>query len=183
MFESTGFATAEDGHAVLAEVRAGAEQLIHGKFAKILDDDFFALGRGIEQLARLVWAAQVAWTDEADQRGLAAARSCSSTKSLLQAALHIPARDASDRVRAARAIHAQDQPSGGVTPAMLPVLAAAVTGGLMDRDAAATVIGTMHRLPPAGHHPAGPWLRLPRLRPSARLHRRPPHRMVGTRPR
>jgi hypothetical protein len=57
MFESTGFATAEDGHAVLAEVRAGAEQLIYGELAKLLDDDFLALGRGIEQLARLVGGA------------------------------------------------------------------------------------------------------------------------------
>ncbi|WP_111767595.1 HNH endonuclease signature motif containing protein [Nakamurella deserti] len=149
MFERTGFATAEDGHAVLSEVCAGTEELIHGEFAKLLDEDFFAVGRRLETLARLVWAAQVAWTDEADQRGLAAARSCSSTKSLLQAALHIPARDASARLRAARAIHAQDLPSGGETPAALPVLGAAVTSGLIDRDAAATVIGTMHRLPPA----------------------------------
>lgn len=149
MFEGTGFATAEDGNAVLVKARANTEQLIHGEFAKLLDDDFFAIGRGIEQLSRLVWAAQVAWTDEADQRGLAAARSCSSTKALLQEALRIPAREASARVRAARTIHAQDLPSGGETPAALPVLGAAVTGGLIDRDATATIIGTLHRLPPA----------------------------------
>lgn len=148
MSHSPGFASAEDGNAVLAELSAGADTVIHGEFAKLLDDDFLTLGRELETLARLVWAAQVAWTDEADQRGMAAARSCSSTATLLREVLRIPARDASARLRAARAIHAQDLPSGGETPPVMPVLGAAVSAGLIDRDAAATIIGTVTRIRP-----------------------------------
>ena len=149
MSESAGFVPAEDGSAVLAQMHASASALVHGEFTKLLDDDFFTIGRELETLARLVWAAQVAWTDEADQRGMAAARSCSSTRALLQQALLIPAREAAARVHAARSIHAQDLPSGGETPPELPVLGAAVTAGLIDRDAAHTIIGTVKRLPPA----------------------------------
>lgn len=140
----------EAGPRIDALIRAVVESvaaLIGAEYAQVHTNDLPAVGQRLEMVSRLIRTAQIEFADDVDQRGLAASLSCTSTRILLQQMLNIPLREAGARVRTARNIHAQDLPSGGETPARLPVLAAAVTAGMLDADHVHTVISTMKRLP------------------------------------
>ena len=147
MGESNGFSSIEDGLAVLGTALSAADSLIHGEYPKLSGNTLLKFGRSLETLSRKVRAAQVRLVDEIDHQGLAATQSCTSTRTLLREALTIPIGEADARVREARATRPQALPSGGETPAVLPVLGAAVTAGLVDPDHARTLIATMKRLP------------------------------------
>ncbi len=135
------------GLAILADIARGIDELRLLEYPKVPGDDLQELCRRTETAARLLFAVQVTQADEIDQRGMAAAVSCPSTAALLRQMLRIPAHDARLRVRAARATHHQDLPSGGEAPAALPLLRAAMDSGLVDRSHADIVVGTMRDLP------------------------------------
>lgn len=139
--------TAAHGRALLAGIAEQLQALGRLTYCQVGGDELQELARCTETVARLVLRAQVAQTDEIDQRSMAASASCPSTASLLRQMLRIPAHEARSRVRAARATQPQDLPSGGEAPPVLPVLGAAVDNGLLDRSHVETVIATMHQLP------------------------------------
>ena len=147
MGELTGFIDTADGRETLSAARAAVSRLIDGAYSRIHNNDIDEFGRELESLSRLVWAAQVRYTDEVDQRGLAATRSCTSIRALLQQTLLISAADAANRVRAARHTQPQDQPSGGTTPPLLPVLGNALDTGRIGADHTRVLVQTMQRLP------------------------------------
>ena len=147
MGEVVGFVDTAGGRVALGAARAAVSELIHGAYSRVHNNDIDEFGRELEMLSRLVWAAQVRYTDEVDQRGLAAARSCTSTGALLQQSLLISAADAANRVRAARHTQPQDLPSGGSTPPVLPVVGDAVDAGRINADHTRTLVQTLQRLP------------------------------------
>ncbi|MEO5834022.1 MAG: DUF222 domain-containing protein, partial [Nakamurella sp.] len=138
----------EYGKTVIREARLRVGELNSCSFAQITNDDFDEFGRKLELLNRELWAVLVRYADEADQRGLAATRSCSSTKVMLQQSLMISMAEAGLRVRAARATQPQDLPSGDEAPPLMPVLATAVGTGSIDPVQVSITMATMKRLPP-----------------------------------
>lgn len=116
-------------------------------FWKMPADDLLALGRHLEQLSRLVYAAQVHLTGEIDTAGLAALKSCSSTPALLRQAYNISPAEATGRVKAARQILPRETMTGPDAPPLLPALGAAVQGGKLDPEHIRTVIDTMSKIP------------------------------------
>ncbi len=139
--------TVERGRALLAEIGAALADLRELSYATLSADDLQELSRGSETVGRSLFAVQIAQTDEIDQRGMAAALSCPSTAVLLRQLLRIPVAEARLRVRAAQNTHPRDLPSGGESPAPLPVLAAALESGVIDRAHVATVLATLRTLP------------------------------------
>ena len=147
MGESTAFATAESGFATLRGMLAAAPALVFGAYSKLSHDELIEFGQELETLRHELWAAQVHLVDEIDQQGLATARSCASTQSLLRQSFNLSPGDASLLVQAARATQPQDLPSGGEVAPRLPLLGAAIDRGEVAADHVRTVIDTLHRLP------------------------------------
>ena len=122
--EGTGFTDVEQAKGLLDGVLAGVGNIRDGAFWKLGADDLFDVGRNLERLSHLVYAAQVHLAGEIDLQGLAASRSCASTASLLRQVLNISAAvprkrevpPAGNRVRAGKQVLPQDLPSGGETP-------------------------------------------------------------------
>lgn len=149
MTESATHPTTDRGRALLLTLAGCVDELRRLAYAQIPSDELAAFARLTESAARTFFAVQVAQTDEIDQRGMAAAASCPSTAVLLRQVLRIPTHQARARVRAARAVHPQDLPSGGETPAVLPLLGAALDAGHLDPAHVDTIVATMKELPPA----------------------------------
>jgi len=116
---------------------------------KLLPDDVLAAGRKLEQLSRLVYAAQIHLAGEVDDRDMAAARSCSSTAALLRQSFNISTGDATGRVRAAAQLLPREMVSGPDAPPLLPVLAEAVDAGQLGAQHIRTVVDTMKKVPTA----------------------------------
>lgn len=85
--------------------------------------------RGLETLTRLVSAATVAVTAQADRRGLAPGRAYTSVRTLLRRALCVSATEAKTRERVAQAVCGAVQPGGDITPPRLPATADALQAG------------------------------------------------------
>ncbi len=142
-----GFASLEQAETLLDSLLTGVDEVIHGKFWRVGGNELLELGRQLELLGRKVFAAQARLAGEVDAQGLAATRSCSSTRSLLRQALSISAGDAGLRVKAARASLPQDLPSGGETPPLYPHLGAAIDAGRIGVEHVRTTLATLERLP------------------------------------
>jgi hypothetical protein len=143
-FDTPGRASSPVG-----ELLTGAAALQNTEFWKMLPDDLLAFGRDLEQLSRLVYAAQVHLTGEIDTAGLAAAKSYSSTPALLRQAYNISPAEATGRVKAARQILPRETMTGPDAPPLLPVLGGAVQAGRLDPEHIRTVIDTMGKIPTA----------------------------------
>ena len=145
-----GFESLEKAETLLDWMLTGVDQIIDGKFWRVGGDELLGLGQQLEMLGRKVFAAQVRLAGEVDAQGLAASRSCSSSKALLVQALSISGGEAGLRVRAAQAVLPQDLPSGGEAPPLYPHLGAAIDAGRVEASHVRTVLATLDRLP----HPA-----------------------------
>jgi hypothetical protein len=121
--------TRGDADRVAAMVADGLGQLLDAEYWKFSGDDLLDTARGIERLARQVYAVQVAVAGEADLARLAHTHGQPSTGALLRHTLGISPGDARGRVRAARKVLPQDAISGGEIPPQLPVLGAALRSG------------------------------------------------------
>ena len=135
--------------AVVGETVAAVAGFQHIEFWKLPADDLLALGRDLEHLSRLVYAAQVHLVGEIDTAGLAAARSCPSTAALLRQAFNISPAEATGRVKAARNTLPRETLTGPDAPALLPVLGEAVNAGRLDPEHIRTIVDTMGKIPPA----------------------------------
>ena len=142
-----GFASLEQAETLLDGMLTGIDGVIDGKFWRVGGDQLLDLGRQLELLSRKVFAAQVRLAGEVDAQGLAASRSCSSTRALLRQALNISAGDAALRVKTAQATLPQDLPSGGETPPLYPHLGAAIDAGRVGVEHVRTTLATLDRLP------------------------------------
>ncbi len=153
-----GFANLDQAETLIASLLTGLDEVIHGKFWRVGGDELLGLGRRLELLGRKVFAAQVRLAGEVDAQGLAASRSCSSTRSLLRQALNISAGDAAVRVKTAQASLPQDLPSGGETPSLYPHLGAAIDAGRVGVEHVRTILATLDRLPRPARADAEPAL-------------------------
>jgi len=117
------------------------------EFWKIGDNDLLTLAGSFEHAARLVYAAQVHVAGEVSTRNLHTTRGATSAAALLRQTLTISAPDARGRVAAARAVLPQEQPSGGDTEPVLPVLGDALAAGVIGTEQTRTIVTTMRTLP------------------------------------
>ena len=144
----TGTATCRaDADRVAEQVAAGLSELLDAEYWKFPGDDLLDTARGIERLARQVYAVQVAVAGEIDLARLAQTHGQPSTAALLRHALTIGPGDARGRVRAARQVLPQDAISGGEIPPQLPELGHALRDGDLGGEQTAIVVKTMSRIP------------------------------------
>ncbi len=128
---------------------SGAGRVLDGEFWKLVPDDLLTLGRDLERLSRLVYAAQVHLAGEIDTQQVASSRSCSSTAALLRQAFNISAAEAIGRVKAARQMLPRESATGPELPPLLPVLGAAVDAGQLGPEHIRIVVDTMGKVPAA----------------------------------
>ena len=136
-----------DADRVASMVADGLSQLADAEYWKFPGDDLLDAARGIERLARQVYAVQVAVAGEIDLARLAQTHGQPSTAALLRHALTIGPGDARGRVRAARQVLPQDAISGGEIPPRLPELGRALRDGDLGGEQTAIVVKTMSRIP------------------------------------
>lgn len=101
----------------------------------------------LERAARLIAAASVAATAEADRRGLSAGRAYTSVGALLRHALQLSPGEASTRERLAKALYGTVQPSGTVSAPRLPATAAVLRSGAASLAHARVIDRTIADLP------------------------------------
>ena len=142
-----GFRSVEEAHVSLKDTRGLVRGLIDAQFSKLNGDQLLDVGREMETLGRELRAAQIQLVNELQQQGVAASKSVSSTPKLLREAFRLSPGEASARCAAAQATLPQDLPSGGETPPLRPVLAAAIDAGSLDADHVRTLVSTMRQLP------------------------------------
>ena len=136
-----------DADRVASMVADGLSQLADAEYWKFPGDDLLDAARGIERLARQVYAVQVAVAGEIDLARLAQTHGQPSTAALLRHALTIGPGDARGRVRTARQVLPQDAISGGEIPPRLPELGRALRDGDLGAEQTAIVVKTMSRIP------------------------------------
>ena len=136
-----------DADRVASMVADGLSQLADAEYWKFTGDDLLDAARGIERLARQVYAVQVAVAGEIDLARLAQTHGQPSTAALLRHALTIGPGDARGRVRTARQVLPQDAISGGEIPPRLPELGRALRDGDLGGEQTAIVVKTMSRIP------------------------------------
>jgi hypothetical protein len=144
---SSTVATRADADRVASMVADGLSQLADAEYWKFPGDDLLDTTRGIERLARQVYAVQVAVAGEIDLARLAQTHGQPSTAALLRHALTIGPGDARGRVRTARQVLPQDAISGGEIPPQLPELGHALRDGDLGAEQTAIVVKTMSRIP------------------------------------
>ena len=142
-----GFSSFGDAVALVGEMHAAFDALVHGEYGKLTTDQLLDVGRDLEVLSRRLWAAQVHLVDELDQTGAAASRSVSSTQALVRDVFGVSPGEAGLRVAAARSMLPQGLTSGGEVPARRPQLRAVVDAGQVEGDHVRTVLDTLRRLP------------------------------------
>ena len=136
-----------DADRVAEQIADGLSQLADAEYWKFPGDDLLDAARGIERLARQVYAVQVAVAGEIDLARLAQTHGQPSTAALLRHALTIGPGDARGRVRTARQVLPQDAISGGEIPPRLPELGRALRDGDLGGEQTAIVVKTMSRIP------------------------------------
>jgi hypothetical protein len=145
---TTGTVTCRaDAERVAEQATAALTRLLDAEYWKFPGEDLLDTARGIEQLARLTHAVQVAVAGEIDLARLAQTHGQTSTAALLRHALNIGPGDARGRVRTARQVLPQDAISGGEIPPRLPDLGRALRDGAVGAEQAAVVIKTMAAIP------------------------------------
>ncbi|HEY7816169.1 MAG TPA: DUF222 domain-containing protein, partial [Nakamurella sp.] len=144
---SSTVTTRADADRVAEQVADGLTQLLDAEYWKFPGDDLLHTARGIERLARQVYAVQVAVAGEIDLARLAQTHGQSCTAALLRHALTIGPGDARGRVRTARQVLPQDAISGGEIPPQLPELGHALRDGDLGAEQTAIVVKTMSRIP------------------------------------
>lgn len=132
---------------MLDDVLSAVEDIRDVAWWKLLPDDVLTAGRKLEQLSRLVYAAQIHLAGELDDRDMAASRSCPSTATLLRQTFNISAGDATGRVRAAAQTLPREMVTGPDAPPLLPLLAEAVNAGQLGAQHIRTVVETMKKVP------------------------------------
>lgn len=96
---------------------------------QVSDAELLESLQGLEKAARLIAAASVAATAQADRRGLSGTRAYTSVGALLRRALLISPSEAAARERLAKACFGTVQSTGSLTEPTLPATAAALRSG------------------------------------------------------
>jgi hypothetical protein len=145
--DNGGFSGVEQAGDLLDRALSALSDVRDGNFWKLGREEILEVGRRLETVARVAYAAQVRLAGEIDEQGFASVLSCSSTPALLRQAFNISAADARNRVRAARETITQAATAGGELPARLPVLAQVLDSGSLGPEHIRTIVDTMAKLP------------------------------------